>query len=288
MGNLFSSSSQCSDNSQPEDPTLTKADKAAYTAKRATMFKFTIALCVIYGAIVLLIFLMSIMSQNSGQYFMNSLKPFTLTFAGGIIFVIIVLIYQIYTFKATPLSISAYDNDLCPDFWKLVPTDTKSDAIYTNVAHTNPNLRGLFNYQCVPDTNVLQSYRQAKNVNGQVINPYGQTINNPQGPINNQYLTVDATDPNVNANITNTDALTKLLGSGNNGVMTQITTNNWSPSASVGAGNVGANKLVCDKIFPNYLASANAKDPKFANVPNAFACTYAEACGVPWAGLCGK
>jgi len=270
---------------------VTPEISATTTAQKAAFFKFSIVICIVYGCLLLLILGLSYISVAANNIFLVNYKPFTLTFAGGIIFVLIVLIWQLLTYKDAKKVVSPYDSDLCPEFWKLAPTPTNS-PLYQNVQKNQPGYAQLFSTQCVPDTNILQTYRPLINpttktpmidtaYNNANINPYGQRIVNPGQQ--NQYVAVDASAPaqatNMGANL-NTTVLNNILGKMNN------LTNNGAPGI-VNSGNAGPNKLVCDQLYPQYLNSLNNNDPN-ATGPNTYACTYAQACGIPWASLCGQ
>ena len=262
-----------------DNPKLTQADITSYNVKKKQLFKFTIATCIIYGIITLLIFVLTILNPKINQLFSVDVRPFTMTFVGGMIFVIIVLIYQVYTFKPVALTVSSYDIDICPDFWKLVPTLTSSDPVYLNASS---NIQGLLQYQCVPDSNVWQTYRTKNTIGAINYNPYGQS-NYETGlhGLNTLHTTIN-TNGSVGAfgnSITNTNALSGLVGSsGLNGTLTSLNT------------SLGTSNLRCDQVFPTYLANQNAiASATDSTLPtNAYACAYAQACGIPWTGVCGN
>jgi hypothetical protein len=265
------------------NPNLTQADITSYNVKKKQLFKFTIATCIIYGIITLLIFVLTILNPKINQLFSVDVRPFTMTFVGGMIFVIIILIYQVYTFKPVALTVSSYDKDICPDFWKLVPTLTSSDPSYSNAGS---NIQGLLQYQCVPDSNVWQTYRTSTTTGSGPslinFNAYGQS-NYATGlhGLNTIHTTIN-THGYVGVfgnSITNTNALDGLVGpNGLNGTLTSL-----NPA-------LGASNLRCDQVFPTYLANANAAaSANDSTLPtNAYACAYSQACGIPWTGVCGN
>ena len=141
------------------NPSLTNADIKTYNVKKAKLFKLTISICAIYGTLAIVILLLTLFSSQGSQIFTEEVRPFTLTFVGGMIIVIILLIIQIVSFKPIALSTSTFDKDRCPDFWKLVQTPT-NDPVYSNATN---DIKQLLAYKCVPDTNILQTYRPAAN-----------------------------------------------------------------------------------------------------------------------------
>jgi len=266
----------CTSDASPEITATASHEKAAF-------FKFSYVICIIYGCILLAIMALSALSVTANKLFLIDYKPLTLTFSGGIVFVLIILIWQLITYEDKKIVVSPYDSDLCPEFWKLAPTPA-SNVIYTNAVTKQPGKAPLFAYQCVPDTTILQTNRSIvdpktnapvlDNSNGfsaAQINPYGQRIVNPGQP--NQYIAVDTS---ASSQATMGDNLDKTVLTNIVGQMSQLTT------------SAGTNKLVCDQLYPQYLNSLNNNDTTYSGQPNTYACTYAQACGIPWASLCGQ
>jgi hypothetical protein len=252
------------------NPSLTNADIKTYNVKKAKLFKLTISICAIYGTLAIVILLLTLFSSQGSQIFTEEVRPFTLTFVGGMIIVIILLIIQIVSFKPIALSTSTFDKDRCPDFWKLVKTPD-NDPIYSSATN---DIKQLLAYKCVPDTNILQTYRPFIPANGasasNAKNFYGQTIYNN----NKTYKTITPDTNNV--------SLTKLLGSsGNDGLLT-------TGSFNFNNGSATTNTLQCDQVFPNYLANKNVNDTDIQDTPNILACEYAKQCNIPWTSQCGN
>ena len=253
------------------NPNLSVEDIKSYNVKKAQLFKLTIVICSIYGTLALIVLLLTLFTSKGNLIFTEEIRPFTLTFVGGMIFVIIILIIQVVTFKPNALTVSSYDPDICPDFWKLVPTP-KTDPIYKNA---DASTKGLMTYQCVPDNTIFNTNRVVTAAAGPAaaINPYGQSID----------TTNNITYATIPANLDSKDPKAKLVGTGTNGYMTGLTN-----TVGSGKANYGANKLQCDKIFPNLLANKNANDSDIKDKPYALSCAYADACGIPWTNVCGK
>lgn len=248
------------------NPSLSTADIKSYNVKKTQLFKLTIVICAIYGTLALTVLLLTLFSAKGSQIFTEEIRPFTLTFVGGMILVIILLIIQIITFKPQALTTSVYDKDSCPDFWKLVATPI-NDPVYLNA---NSNIKSLFKYQCVPDYNYLNTYRSNVTISGNTINPYGQIIASDYITTSNVYIHVNNTNNDL--------ATSKLIGAtGLNGYLTQ-----FNPPS------FGASNLQCNKVFPNYLAITNMNDADLQTTPNALSCAYAKACGIPWTSQCGN
>jgi len=101
---------------------MTPKQRAAFTSKRSQYFKGTIAVCVIYGTLALIMFILSLSSERGRELLATDLLPFTVTFIGGMIFVIVVLTIQVLKFKPPVYDTSDPNAMLCPDYWTLKKT----------------------------------------------------------------------------------------------------------------------------------------------------------------------
>lgn len=279
------------------NPKLSQADLALYHTNKAKLFKFTIAICVIYGVCTLTLLLLSVISPRFRAIFGENIRPFITTFVICMVIIIVILVFQIIYFKPTVLTSNIYDNDVCPDFWQLVPT-SPNDPIYRNAAS---NVQGLLQYHCKPNTNVWLPYnlmdttsRGSDSIGGHqyYANYYGQKVHLLDGSQRHtvdSYTDIDYKTVFNTSNITNIQALQSLVfdasGNANNGYMTSLTNNN---SGTASYGNIGSSNLLCSRLYPSYLGTKNATDSKFNSMPNTLNCTMAEACGIPWTNLCGK
>ena len=100
------------------------------TDSNRSYFKGTLAVIIVYGALVAAILIMSLVPSLS-KYFTEDFYPFTMTFMFGIIFVIILLLYTIYITQAPVPEVKPQDIDMtqanyrCPDFYTYnVDTNT--------------------------------------------------------------------------------------------------------------------------------------------------------------------
>ena len=66
------------------NPSLTNADIKTYNVKKTKLFKLTISICAIYGTLAIVILLLTLFSSQGSQIFTEEVRPFTLTFVGGI------------------------------------------------------------------------------------------------------------------------------------------------------------------------------------------------------------
>lgn len=132
------------------DPTLTDADKKAYEAKRANVFKGTIAVCAIYGALAFGMLLLVLFTQTGKQVLTDAMLPFTATFVAGTMLIIIFLIINIVKFEPTRLPRADYDATVCPDYWLLEKTPVDE------LEALNGKSRNLMRYRCRPDPKIFK------------------------------------------------------------------------------------------------------------------------------------
>ena len=150
---------------------LTEYDKTIYNEKRERVFYGTIAICVLYGSLALLLFLASYLSEKVKFMLLNNFLPFTIVFIIGTIIIISYLIHQVVNFK--PFKIyrnSLYDSLSCPDYWTLekiadetVDDNKKMKDIFSS--NVDPN---LFKYRFKLNENIFDKYNiyQANSTKG--------------------------------------------------------------------------------------------------------------------------
>ncbi len=157
MGNK---SSSCSVSDKEEE--LTEYDMTIYNLKKERIFWGTLAICITYAIIALILFLASFLSEKVKAILLNRFFPFTLVFVIGTIAITIYLTYQVLDFKPVKINKNNnYDNLSCPDYWRLEKVDIdESRPEHTLLFEgTNP---GLFKYRCVMDTKVFDKVKIAK------------------------------------------------------------------------------------------------------------------------------
>lgn len=124
---------------------MTPQQRALYTSQRSRYFKGTIAVCVIYAVIALVLFALAISSEKGRELLATDLLPFTVTFIGGMIFVIIALTVQVLNFKPPKYDPSDPNALVCPDYWSLKKTP---EHVLENAAAAD---RYKLQYMCVND-----------------------------------------------------------------------------------------------------------------------------------------
>ena len=125
---------------------LTPSQQALYKSRRASYFKGTIAVCVIYGTLSLFLFVLAIASVKGRELLANDLLSFTVTFIAGMILIIIVLTLQVLNFKPPNYTGEDPAAMVCPDYWTLKETPK---YVLDNV--TNSEEKYLMQYMCQND-----------------------------------------------------------------------------------------------------------------------------------------
>jgi hypothetical protein len=151
MGNAKSTSCSNSTSVTEQDLRLTDYDMTIYEHRKEKIFKGTIAVCIVYAFIALLILLTSFLFPTIKYVIFEKFLPFTIVFIVGTILLIIYLFYNILNFN--PIKINKnydYTNISCPDYWKLEYNPVLKNYFDSNTLNTN-----IFNYRCVPDPNIF-------------------------------------------------------------------------------------------------------------------------------------
>jgi hypothetical protein len=126
---------------------LTEEEKRELTKNRTTYFKGTIAVSVIYGVFVLILALIGIMSPAGKEYIFRQNFYFTITFIGGTLLVITLMLIQLFNYNVEPPKIEV-NSTSCPDYWELKKTTAEElENIKDN------EIRYHSKYYCVPSNN---------------------------------------------------------------------------------------------------------------------------------------
>jgi hypothetical protein len=274
---------------------LSDVDKYIYKTDRLKIFKVTIAICVIYGLIALVILLLGLFT-SFGRYLFDELIIFSVTFVIGTLLIIIYLSNMIYNFKPVKKNTNnIYDNDVCPDYWNLERIDEK-DSIYKDdyfASADNVNLN-KFKYKCVPNTHITPPLTA-----DQIVKSNGKYMRTDKG---NVYVNLDDEGDNKPDKMTNFDRdkyekykQITAISSGyhyntdvdiDRPISDKLSANSQDKSLKTVDGNLFTNSVphTCDMLFPKYLLS---KDKEYyADNPtsdgNTFRCMYANKCGIAW------
>ena len=271
-------------------------------------FMGTIAVCVIYGIIAILMILYINLTE-SGKTLYSDLKPFALTFIFGTLLIIIATTTMVLYWEpeqAAKLKI----NDVlqnpysCPDYYLLEQSiDSESNVVANMSAYLTSNTvltdevdflnyksNELYEYKCTYDPIIIEQGTIDVN-NGNV---YDFDTNNSfykADPVKTGLipLSADTTSP-----VATTTAFTENLTTGTN-------TKGYAAFAmmygGIDSGGGGALKIAgntdtapefqvdCGKVYPEYLAYLDAKefiDNDEKGPKNLHRCEWAKKCGVPW------
>ena len=274
-------------------------------------FMGTIAVCVIYGIIAILMILYINLTE-SGKTLYSDLKPFALTFIFGTLLIIIVTTTMVLYWEpeqAAKLKI----NDVlqnpysCPDYYLLqqsiygesnmvynMSSNLTSNTVLTDkVDFLNYKSNELYEYKCTNDINIIE--QGTIDTNSSNVYIASETNSFYQADVNFGSQSVLT----LSADTTNLDATTKSFN-----------TNHFDPAetnikgyaafammyggiASGGgqlkiAGDSATSpkfKVDCGTVYPEYLAYLDAKefiDNDEKGPKNLHRCEWAKKCGVPW------
>jgi hypothetical protein len=151
MGNTKSTSCSNKTSVTEEDLNLTDYDMTIYEYRKQRIFKGTIAICIVYAFIALLIIVTSYLFPSIKYVIFDKFLPFTIVFIVGTILIILYLYYNILNFK--PIKINKnydYTNISCPDYWTLEYNSNLKNYFDSNTI--NPE---IFNYRCVLNSNIF-------------------------------------------------------------------------------------------------------------------------------------
>src|SRR6056300_531427 len=135
---------------------MSEDNKKQFIKSRSSYFKGTIAVSAIYGSIVLILALIGISSQSGRDFIFKQNFYFTTTFIGGTLFVITLILIQLFTYRQSKKE-EEIDTISCPDYWKLVKTNNNI------LRRMNNELKNNLKYHCVPETE--PSDQMAKELN---------------------------------------------------------------------------------------------------------------------------
>lgn len=135
--------------------TQEKALEEQYQVNRTRMFKGTIAISVIYGAIALFFVILMFTTQKTKEILGVDLFAFSVTFIAGVLVIVGMLVIQILTFKKDAPR-TGFDIYQCPDYWELVQTDPAVLKKFPS------ELQPYFQYACKPSPKIYD-------VNGGVV-----------------------------------------------------------------------------------------------------------------------
>ena len=153
-----------------EDFKFTDTELEVYQKEKEKMFKGTIAICVIYAIIAIILLSLGYFTEIGKQFIFNTLLPFTVVFIIGTIIIIIYFADKVNNYKPKKIDNRIkYDQISCPDYWNLVELGQEELAKFSTQESKN-----LFRYKCEMNDKVYKKDVMAgSNGNYKVTNKEG-------------------------------------------------------------------------------------------------------------------
>jgi hypothetical protein len=243
---------------------LSANDLLVYNINRQKLFNTTIAIAAVYGAIAMIFLIIMLADTNNVSGLSKEYLPFTITFIGGMLVTMIILVAQILTFQPVSSKQPKVSDSICPDYYKLTTTPY-TDPDYVNASSTNKNYMG---YRCQPDPAVY-NLMTSNNVNNTII------------PNNNMYVQSNVFGHNVLHNIASVTIAADQTSTSVNSVMANQVAPVYASSTAIFG--TGCN-LRCDVVYPQFMAYEDSQN--FPQSANSLRCQYSKVCNIPWTGVC--
>lgn len=128
---------------------LSDAEAARLKAKRTSLFKSTIAVCAVYGAIALAILVVATATEFGKTFLIEKMSAFTVTLLIGMSLIIAFLGISVGTYKDDAVKRILTDKYSCPDYFELKATPAATLKLIPE------DKRFMFEYRCEPMTGVL-------------------------------------------------------------------------------------------------------------------------------------
>lgn len=285
---------------------LSDFEKNNFDNTRQSKYWWTFGTCILYGSLALLLLLFGSLTTYGNYLLFNELYIFIITYIIGTILIILILIYKVYSFDFPDTNKKVGSDSLyCPDYWDSSIINPKSTGKhnkmvgqeYTRYFGKN-NSNNDFNLECS-----LKEDSGIYNSNSLIRNNYlKQEYGYKQSLSDNSKLYIDLVSGNsgktgLSLNNGDYEEFRKIAASmagytydittsGQPGTLTRNNDNAIKNSQGqyFDAGNANTIPLVCDKVYPLYMAK---KDFEYSNSKgltnyNKFRCAYSKTCGIPW------
>lgn len=260
----------------PEDSTITRAKYNAFLG--------TIALCIIYASIALILLLLGIFTKFGKTVLFGSFNTFTQTYIFSTIILIIVITIYVNDWNGkmteTPPDTTKLNPMSCPDYWQMKKLSEDEVKKYkesinipldeTDITDTTKTFKTEYydkylsddslHNMCVMDTNVFDPQNHKIEIKNK---SSIDAILESQDEVNNNNLRngmiLMAGDYNNNNKVIN------IQQDGNN--------------------NTYSTELKCNTVFPEILAKMdfnNYAANNFQGSKNLYRCAYSKQCNIPW------
>ena len=276
-------------------------------------FMGTIAVCIVYGIIALLLILYVNLTEQ-GKALYDDLKPFALTFIFGTLFIIIMITILVLNWEPEQAKKATIDDVLnnplsCPDYYTLKPTGNDIDNLmkYTKGIEDNTwinsnlnvdlhdymineNNSNLVQHKCEYDTTIFQS--------GDISNANFNEFPNAGTRFQQGNATNQGTN-NTNNDVKALGAFTAMYG-GYGTTNSQLGASpdttfkfNYNEDYYLPDNTITRDDdyYDCTKVYPHYLAQLDAQEYINNNEQgpkNLHRCEWSKKCKVPWTSAgCG-
>ena len=253
---------------------LSANDLLVYNVNRQKLFRTTIAIAAVYGAIAFLFLIIMLADTNNLSGLSSEYLPFTVTLIGGMLVTMIILVVQIMTYKPVSLQQPQISPNICPDYYVLKDTDTSDPA--SDYMAASSSVKNYMNYQCVPDPDVYDLMERQTGSTYAPILAVGDTNVLGQKML---YYDSDASKRVVGVQIPNSGASNSVAG-----VLASTGSQLYNSLLSKTSAVSGSNNLRCDYVYPQYMAYQDSIN--FPQTSNSLRCEYSRVCNIPWTGVC--
>jgi len=140
------------------------------------MFKGSIAVIVIYTTIILFMVLLGIFSNSAKEFIFVDNFAFTAVFIGGTMFVVALIVLQLYYYSPKPVEETEIkvDHLTCPDYWELKPTTEAMRKRISSKYQTYANYVCEAPSDAINSGNVLQNSSDGLLTN--IVNDFNDSI----------------------------------------------------------------------------------------------------------------
>lgn len=285
---------------------LSDFEKENFDSTRQSKYWWTFGTCILYGSLALLLLLFGSLTTYGNYLLFNELYIFIITYIIGTILIIIILIYKVYSFDFPDTNKKVGSDSLyCPDYWDssiINPISTGKHNKKVGEEYLKyfgkKNANSDFNLECSlkEDSGIYNSNSLIGNYHLNQKYGYKQSISD------NSKIYVELESGNsgktgLSLNNGDYEEFRKIAASmagytydittvGEPGTLTRNNDNAIKNSQGqyFDAGNANSIPLVCDKVYPLYMAK---KDFDYSNSKgltnyNKFRCAYSKTCGIPW------
>ena len=285
---------------------LSDFEKNNFDSTRQSKYWWTFGTCILYGSLALLLLLFGSLTTYGNYLLFNELYIFIITYIIGTILIIIILIYKVYSFDFPDTNKKVGSDSLyCPDYWDssiINPISTGKHNKKVGKEYTRyfgkKNSNSDFNLECSlkEDSGIYNSNSLIRNSHLNQEYGYKQSISD-NSKIYVELQSGNSGKTGLSLNNGDYEEFRKIAASmagytydittsGEPGTLTRNNDNAIKNSQGqyFDAGNSNTIPLVCDKVYPLYMAK---KDFEYSNSKgltnyNKFRCAYSKTCGIPW------